>query len=87
MATEFVTDFETEYQRKWLRFPALVTRQQAARAIGVTLDEFDALEARREGPVCTPNGTPECYRREHLKAYWRQQLTKLAEQADSQNDE
>lgn len=82
MATEFVT----EHQRKWLRFPALVSRQQAARAIGVTLEEFDELDARGEGPVCTPNGTPECYRREHLKAYWRQRLTELTARAGSQND-
>lgn len=79
MALEYVL----EEKRKWLRFPALVTKAQAARAIGVSIDEFDALEARGAGPICTPNGTPECYRREHLKAYWRQRLTELEEQTDS----
>jgi len=68
MALEYVS----EEKRKWLRFPALVTRQQAARSIGVTMDELEALDARGEGPTRTDNGTTECYRREHLKAFIRQ---------------
>ncbi len=62
--------------------PILLTRAQAAKALGISLPFLDVLRARREGPDFVAIGRRVAYRREDLDRWVASRVVSCASPPD-----